>query len=68
MKGGDAMQRPDELPLVLKPAEAAKVLRMSRDKVYELIRQNKIPYLRDGRTIRIPTGALLRQLNGEEVV
>lgn len=55
----------DNLPLVLKPAEAAELLRMSRDKVYDLIRQDKIPYLRDGRTIRIPTRALLRQLAGE---
>jgi excisionase family DNA binding protein len=46
--------------LLLRPAEAAEILGVSRSKLYELIAQGKIPSVRldDGRLIRVPLAAL----------
>ena len=46
--------------LLLRPAEAAEILGVSRSKLYELIAQGKIPSVRldEGRLIRVPLGAL----------
>lgn len=46
--------------LLLRPAEAAEILGVSRSKLYELIAQGKIPSVRldEGRLIRVPLAAL----------
>jgi excisionase family DNA binding protein len=46
--------------LLLRPAEAAEILGVSRSKLYELIAQGKIPSVRldEGRLIRVPVAAL----------
>lgn len=46
--------------LLLTVPEAARVLRISRNKVYELVRQRLIPAVRLGKNIRIPRQALDR--------
>lgn len=47
--------------------ETAAVLRIGRNTCYELIRQGQIPHIRLGRTIRIPTHALMSWL-GQPIV
>lgn len=46
--------------LLLRPAEAAEILGVSRSKLYELVAARKLPSVRldDGRLIRIPLSAL----------
>lgn len=45
-------------PLVLRPDEAAAVLRVSRTKVYEMAAAGILPCVRLGSSIRIPARAL----------
>ena len=52
--------------LLLKPLEAAQVLGIGRSLVYELIAQKKIPSVRLGRCIRVPTESLERWLKEQE--
>ena len=51
-----------ELPLVLTPAETAKLLRIGRGTVYEQIRCGVIPSIKCGRKILIPRHALMKWL------
>jgi excisionase family DNA binding protein len=57
--GGKAVETKIER-LLLRPAEAAEILGVSRSKLYELIAQGKIPSVRldEGRLIRVPVAAL----------
>ena len=48
----------NERRLLLKPGEAAEVLGVGRMRVYELIRQGRIPTLRVGHRLRIPIDEL----------
>jgi excisionase family DNA binding protein len=48
--------------LVYNTTEASKVLCIGRNKIYELINQNKIPNVRVGRKILIPKKELLKWL------
>lgn len=48
----------DALPEYLTPDEFGAYLRLSRNTVYELLRQQQIPHQRFGRTIRIHKTAL----------
>jgi excisionase family DNA binding protein len=52
--------------LLLRPAEAAEILGVSRSKLYELIAQGKIPSVRldEGRLIRVPIAALKALVEG----
>ena len=45
-------------PLLLKPIEAADVLRVGRSKIYELIAEGAIPTVQVGKRTRIPLEAL----------
>lgn len=45
-------------PLLLKPVEAAKLLGVSRSKVYELLAAGVLPSIRVGHSVRIPLVAL----------
>jgi excisionase family DNA binding protein len=57
MQGGGIMSA---LPDVLTPAQAAEFLQVNRHKIYELIRQRRIPAFKLGhRTVRIPREGLL---------
>jgi excisionase family DNA binding protein len=49
--------------LALSCPEAAKLLGLSRNTIYELVRQNKIPFIRYGKRILIPYAALKKQFN-----
>jgi excisionase family DNA binding protein len=57
--GGEAVETKLER-LLLRPAEAAEILGVSRSKLYELVAARKLPSVRldDGRLIRIPLSAL----------
>jgi excisionase family DNA binding protein len=44
--------------LFVRPAEAAKLLSMSRSKVYQLIQRGELPSRRFGASLRIPFPAL----------
>jgi excisionase family DNA binding protein len=48
----------DQLPQVLKVREAAAILRVGRNQLYQAIARGEVPAVRIGRTIRIPTAAL----------
>lgn len=49
-------------PVVYTVEEVRKVLRLSRNAVYEAIARGKIPHIRIGRKILIPAAALDRML------
>jgi excisionase family DNA binding protein len=57
--GGEVVETKLER-LLLRPAEAAEMLGVSRSKLYELVAAKKLPSVRldDGRLIRIPLSAL----------
>ena len=42
----------------VKPVRAAKLMDMSKSKIYEMIQRNEIPYVRLGGCLRIPMSAL----------
>ena len=44
--------------LLLKPAEAAEVIGVSRSRAYELIGSGQIPSIRIGGSVRVPVAAL----------
>lgn len=52
-------------PLLLKVNEAAKLLQLGRDRIYELVASGRLPALHFGRTIRIPRDALDRFIETE---
>ncbi len=52
-------------PLLLKVPEAAKLLQIGRDRIYELVASGRLPALHFGRTIRIPRDALVRFIETE---
>jgi excisionase family DNA binding protein len=56
--------RLDTLPNVLTPSEAAQVLRLSRNTMYEVIKTGRLATVRIGRKILIPRAALIRFLEG----
>ena len=45
-------------PLLYKPEEAAEALRVSRTRIYELIRGGQLESVKSGRNRRIPAEAL----------
>ena len=45
-------------PALLRPGEAARLLGVSRSRVYELIREGEIPAIRLAGTIRVPLAEL----------
>jgi excisionase family DNA binding protein len=47
-------------PLMLKIDEAAKLLRVGRSKLYQLIHAGEIPSRRVGKSLRIPRHELLK--------
>jgi excisionase family DNA binding protein len=54
-----------DTPLLLKVTEAAKLLQLGRDRIYELVASGRLPALHFGRTIRIPRDALARFIESE---
>jgi excisionase family DNA binding protein len=48
-----------DLPEYVNPEEAARVLRVSKNTMYELLRSGQIRSTRFGRVIRIPRSALV---------
>ena len=55
----------ENTPLLLKVTEAAKLLQLGRDRIYELVASGRLPALHFGRTIRIPRDALTRFIESE---
>jgi excisionase family DNA binding protein len=55
----DPAATPDRLPEVLTVREAAAVLRIGRNQLYEAVARGQLRALRIGRSIRIPKQALL---------
>jgi excisionase family DNA binding protein len=60
MLGPSRVKRPNERlePLLVRPAEAALLLGISRSKLYELLAAGEIPAIKIGRSVRIPVIAL----------
>lgn len=55
----------EKLLLVLTVKEVAKLLGISRNTAYRLVRSKKLRSIRVGRQIRVPRSALEEYLNGE---
>jgi excisionase family DNA binding protein len=49
--------------LLLRPAEAAEAIGVSRSRVYELLASGELPSIRVGRTVRVPVAALHAWIN-----
>lgn len=47
--------------LAISCPEAAKLLGLSRNTIYRMVRENKIPFIKYGKRILIPYGALTKQ-------
>jgi excisionase family DNA binding protein len=58
--------RLEDLPDVLSPEQAARVLRVSVNTFYALIHAGRIPHLRLGRNIRVLKSALLEAFVAQE--
>ena len=58
----------EELPLTLKVEEAAKVLRISKSKVYDLARTESFPAVRIGKRVVIPRDKLIEWMNNQAEV
>ncbi len=54
----------EKLPLALTVKEVAKLLGVSRNTLYRLVRSKKLRSIRVGRQIRVPRSALEEYLNG----
>ena len=52
--------------LTLSVAEAAKLLGISRNTAYELVKQEQIPHIRFGKRILIPRKRLVAMLEDDE--
>jgi excisionase family DNA binding protein len=48
---------------MLRPAEAADSIGVSRSKLYELLAKNEIPSVRVGSSVRVPVDALKRWIS-----
>lgn len=57
-----ATARLDGLPVVLTVPEAAKVLRIGRNQLYDAIARGDVEALRIGRSLRVPRAVLIRLL------
>ena len=57
-----------DLPLTLKAEEAAKVLRISKSKVYELAQSESFPAIRIGKRVVIPRDKLIQWMNTQAEV
>jgi excisionase family DNA binding protein len=55
--------RQDQLPPTMSVQEAADFLGVGKNAVYEAVRTGKVPSLRIGRRIRVPSHALLKSLD-----
>jgi excisionase family DNA binding protein len=55
----------ESTPMLLKVTEAAKLLQLGRDRIYELVASGRLPALHFGRTIRIPRDALTLFIESE---
>jgi excisionase family DNA binding protein len=60
-----APQAPPSPQLVLSVAEAAALLGISKDLVYDLVARGELPSLRLGRRIVVPRRALIAFLGGD---
>jgi excisionase family DNA binding protein len=54
----DAVETSKSEFVFVKPVRAARLLDMSKSKIYEMIQRNEIPYVRLGGCLRIPVSAL----------
>ncbi len=52
-------------PLLLTVVETAKLLRVGKNTVYELVARGELPAIRLGRVIRIPRHRLLAWVEGQ---
>ncbi len=57
--------RLEDLPEVLTPAEAARILRLGRNSIYTALARGDIPSLRVGRKLLVPRAALERLLKAD---
>ena len=55
----------DANPLLLTVSEAAKLLRVHPNPVYELIRRGELPHVKLGRVIRLPRHRLHQWIEGQ---
>lgn len=55
--------REGNVPPVLKPKEVMKMLRMGRQTFYEYVRVGKIPHIKYGNRIFVPTKKLMEWLD-----
>jgi len=58
MGGGRVVDKLTEQFVFVKPVRAAKLLDMSKSKIYEMIQRREIPAVRLGGCLRIPMSAL----------
>lgn len=50
------------MPRILTPMEAANIMGVGRNKIYELLRQKRLPYTKIGTEYKIPEDLLLAHI------
>ncbi len=50
------------MPLLLRIPEVARMLSLSRSRVYEMTQTGEMPHVRMGKSVRVPHSALLRYI------
>lgn len=56
-----------EQPILLYVTEAAKMLALSRARVYQMVASGELPHVRFGKAVRVPRAALLRYIERQTV-
>ncbi|MGO4888024.1 helix-turn-helix domain-containing protein [Anaerobacillus sp. MEB173] len=56
----------NDYPPLLKVEEAAKILQISKTRIYELAHHPGFPVIREGRKIRIPTNGLFSWIESQD--
>ena len=55
------------MPLLLRVPEVARMLSLSRSRVYEMTQTGELPHIRMGKSVRVPHSGLLRYLERRTV-
>jgi len=67
-KNNMRVTNPDDLPMVLTPADIAAVMNISRNRVYELVHSNDFPAFKIGKKLyRVRKDKFLEWLGNESV-
>jgi excisionase family DNA binding protein len=63
----DSQTLQPDAPLLLRVPEVARILSLSRSRTYEMIHTGELPFVRMGKSVRVPRKALLALIERQTV-